>query len=1134
MRSFYFSSILITLIFLAGNTFSQEIRFRKIVDHVSGNGPILIVAQDRNGYLWYNEIGKGIFRFDGIEEKNYLAQQDNVNSLANNDVITLMIDRGNRIWLGYFGAGFSIFDQEKNSFTHYRHNALDPSTILSDTVTAFLEDRSGSVWIGTYRGLEKFDPVTQKFTHFPYKANDSTGLSFYAISSIFEDSKGTIWVGCNSPVLDGDKFYQGGLNQLDQQTGKFKHYFHDSANVNSLASNMVSAISEDSKGNLWVGTAGDGLHSLDRNTGRIKRYSFDPAQPTMLSRGAINYGNYGDHITFIYEDDEATLWIGTFQGGVQRYDPRTKQMWHYGQTRDPHGNFYMDSSAGFTGRTPYRITKGIDNHLYIASTDRQIYRVELRNPSIPFISLNGIDGNTFYSDKMRKALWIGTSGGLIRKNATTTQVWKHDPKNSNSLASDTIGAMRGDKEGNLWLGTNNGLCKFEPEKNRFTTYRNFPKGSDQNIITTIFQDKVGLMWNSMTNSGVDVFDPQKNLFKKNFRHNAKDSTSLISDQVYAITQGTDDVYWVATRAGISRLDSLRGSFKNYNPRQSFRTIYCDADGVIWVGSIAGLWRYNKEKDRFDVFMDPVVRREMGYILHIMEDNKKQLWVSAANAVYRINSKRDSVYTYGENYGVKYTGFDYSDNLIAEDGQIFLGDVKGYYAFYPETLVVNKEKPLVSITDFIISGKNNNTEISSRINKLVRNNELVKLEYDQNNFTIEYNAFDFGLPGSERFSFMLENYDEEWRIIGKEKRAYYFNVPPGKYVFKVRAVNRYDQWVEKSVAITIIPPWWKTWWAITLGIIALGGLIRWFVDIRSKRLKTVNQQLEQKVRSRTEELNRSLEELKTTQTQLIQREKMASLGELTAGIAHEIQNPLNFVNNFSEVNQELIEDLKSEILAGKTDSAIQLANDLAGNEEKINHHGKRADAIVKGMLQHSRSSAGQKEPTDVNAMADEYLRLAYHGLRAKDKSFNVTLNTEYDPAVGKLNMVSQDIGRVLLNLYNNAFFAVQTKGNTYHHSGEDAVADEQKKEGNTVYNPVVNVRTERLNGMVKITVKDNGNGIPEKIKDKIFQPFFTTKPTGQGTGLGLSLSYDIVKAHGGEIVVNSKEGEGAEFQLVFHV
>jgi len=290
---------------------------------------------------------------------------------------------------------------------------------------------------------------------------------------------------------------------------------------------------------------------------------------------------------------------------------------------------------------------------------------------------------------------------------------------------------------------------------------------------------------------------------------------------------------------------------------------------------------------------------------------------------------------------------------------------------------------------------------------------------------------------------------------------------------------------------------------------------------------VKAELELEVADRTaaltlqkEELEKTLSELKATQSQLIQSEKMASLGELTAGIAHEIQNPLNFINNFSELNAELVEEIKTAMQKGDLEEVNHLVNDLANNEHKINHHGKRADAIVKGMLLHSRSSGGIKESVNINELADEYLRLSYHGLRAKDKSFNATIKTDFDTGINTVSIVPEDIGRVLLNLINNAFYAVT----------------EKKKLQPANYEPTVQVSSKKVGNNIELAVKDNGNGIPDNLVDKIFQPFFTTKPAGQGTGLGLSLSYDIVKAHGGKLLVESKSSDqadsGTTFTIVF--
>ena len=300
--------------------------------------------------------------------------------------------------------------------------------------------------------------------------------------------------------------------------------------------------------------------------------------------------------------------------------------------------------------------------------------------------------------------------------------------------------------------------------------------------------------------------------------------------------------------------------------------------------------------------------------------------------------------------------------------------------------------------------------------------------------------------------------------------------------------------------------WRMYVLLTgLAILLFIGVLLWR---NSRQRKKANLLLS----SQKKELEAALQTLKSTQTQLIHSEKMASLGELTAGIAHEIQNPLNFINNFSEVNTELIDELQEAINSGSMTEAISISTSIKENEQKITYHGKRADTIVKGMLQHSRSSTGQKEPADINALIDECLRLSYHGLRAKDTLFNATIETNLDANIGTIKINSQDIGRVLLNLFTNSFYSVT----------------EKKKQVDETYNPVISVISKKLNNKIEIIIKDNGIGIPQTVLDKIFQPFFTTKPTGQGTGLGLSMSYDIVKAHEGDIKVETREGEGAEF------
>jgi signal transduction histidine kinase len=411
-----------------------------------------------------------------------------------------------------------------------------------------------------------------------------------------------------------------------------------------------------------------------------------------------------------------------------------------------------------------------------------------------------------------------------------------------------------------------------------------------------------------------------------------------------------------------------------------------------------------------------------------------------------------------------------------------------------------------------------------------------MPYDQNFIHFHYGSLNLVPHDATHYRYMLTGVDKNWSDITSDTSSVnYMNLQPGNYTFEVVSRNEDNSWGQPAkFSFSVEPPLWKTWWAYIIYASVSAFSIWRFIRYRSHQLIKEKRELENRVHLATEEitqqkeeiaaqrdsletqrndLEKTLVELKTTQTQLIQSEKMASLGELTAGIAHEIQNPLNFVNNFSEVSAELVDELGEELDKGNLEEAKGIAADVKQNLEKIRHHGKRADGIVKGMLEHSRTSTGQKQPTDLNKLADEYLRLAYHGLRAKDKSFNAELVMHFDENLPLTNVIPQDMGRVLLNLFNNAFYAVNQKSKT---AGAD-------------YKPTVEVVTSCAEGKVFVSVKDSGPGIPDSIKDKIMQPFFTTKATGEGTGLGLSLSYDIVvKGHGGNMQFNGKEGELTEF------
>ena len=1123
--------LLITCFLLStGIAFSQQPKFNRVLDNkVSNFGFVYSITQDQKGYIWFTSSTKGLQRYDGKKLTTYSNNADDPNSLINNLAFAVSADSSGNIWIGTFGSGVDRFDPATKKFTHFRHDPKDPASLSSDSVFVITTDRSGNIWVGTNRALDLFNPKTEKFTHyiidelFNYVV---TSTDFSAINAICEDRKGNIWVGWGDPFA-GKKDGVGGLARLDKASGKFIQYKYNAADPNSLSDNNVFDIYEDSKNNLWICTRGDGLQTLDRATGKFTRYTYyDPAHTEKLSRPPFT-GSPGDFTSFITEDAKGKLWIGSFSAGISMYDPVLQKTVHYGTVRNDKTNRYAkDTLNGFADSAVLRAFSTKDGLLWIVGINTDIYNIDFSSTTVPFVSLNAAAG-AFYYEEDKNVLWIQSDSGIIRRNLSNNQqkLFKHDTRNANSLSDKNVMAMLGDGEGNIWMATHgNGIEKFNIKTEQFTHIRkdkNNPASLVHDSTHTLFFDRQNYLWVG-THNGLSRMDIKTGNCT-NYLNDPKDSLSLGTGPINSIAQEKDGTIWVASFE-MQRLDTKTGKFRHYQSGSgTVLNIYIDATGKIWAAGFNGLYFFDPKKNSFKKFTNPVFPDGIDQVYGIIEDDKENLWLSTKNAIIKINKERGGVKIFNAAQGVQYISEDiWMENIKTKDGRLFLGSLKGYYTFKPDELVDERTAPLLQFTSFKIGSQEMVAGVGTVLKAPIWQTNNIKLSYRQNTISFEFDAIDYKSKGEIKYLYKLENYDDEWRDIGTEHKATFFNLPPGKYVLHVKAVNNDGSVAEKSMAITITPPWWKTWWAYCLYALIIAGAIWAFISYRSKALRRENLVLEQKVEHRTKQLKESLESLKATQSQLIQSEKMASLGELTAGIAHEIQNPLNFVNNFSEVNSELIAEMKDELAKGNIEEAKTIANDIDENEQKIIFHGKRADSIVKGMLQHSRSSSGQKEPTDINALADEYLRLAYHGLRAKDKSFNATMKTDFDESLEKINVIPQDIGRVILNLITNAFYACTERSRS--------VVNEKSKQGIAGYEPTVEVSTKKDGNNILIAVKDNGNGIPQKILDKIFQPFFTTKPTGQGTGLGLSLSYDILKAHGGELRVETKGGEGTVFTI----
>ncbi|MEO6453653.1 MAG: two-component regulator propeller domain-containing protein [Ginsengibacter sp.] len=1084
-------------------------------------GFITCMAQDSKGYMWFT--GTSLYRYDGYHVVTYKNDPLNPQSLSPSRLEYIYIDSNDIIWLGTVGQGMDRFDPATGIFTHYRYNPDDPSTLSNNTVTVILEDNKGSIWVGTHGGLNRLDKKTGKFTRFQKKLNDSTSLSNNQVRALYQDKKGVIWVGCGSPYNNETPQGEGGLNRMDTNTGKFVRYLHDPNNPNTLIDNKVRAMYEDSYGNFWVGTFGDGLHIMDRNKGTFKRYLYDPSHPEKLSSPEIK-GNYG--VSFIKEDKAGGIWIGAFLAGLNYFNPATSKLIRF--------KAETDNAKAFGENTVWCAAFSREGVLWI-TTQSNVYRIDPLRKNIAHTETGG--RVHAISEDTSGVIWMASDSGLIMRDSKNSSIkyFTNDAKDPGSISSNAILSVYHDRKNFLWAGTNKGLNLLNKNTKKFTRFQHDDKNINTIInggILSLAEDRQGGFWIA-TEEGLDVMDRQTGKFR-HFKHNPEDSNSISSNVVYKIFEDGSANLWIGTwhGGGINLLNRKTGQFKHYLYGSNIVDIFQSADGTLWVGTQGGLYRRNNESDDFSLYVDPASELGTANIVGITEDAKKNLWIGSQSAIIKLNVRLNETAVYGRKYGIiPNSSYDLNAYKTSK-GELLFGDGTGYYSFFPQDLSVRAIPPQLQITDFKIADvslKPGSYPLNVPLEKLTE----IKLKYKQNIFSIDFAAMHYSSIIENRHIFMLEGYDKKWRKAGLEKTASYFNVPPGKYTFKIKAAGSDGIWSEKMLTVIITPPWWLTWWAYAFYLIFITAVIWGIVHYRSRKLLREKKQLWRQVKARTDQvvkqkeeiskqhdnLKNTLEELKAAQAQLVQREKMASLGELTAGVAHEIQNPLNFVNNFAEVNSELIDELQNELNGGNKEEAISISNDIKENVQKIAYHGKRADAIVKGMLQHSRKNTGQQELVDINALADEYLRLSYHGLRAKDKSFNAAMKTDFDDSIGKISIVPQDMGRVFLNLFNNAFYTVA----------------EKKKGHPENYEPTVSVITKRENVKpdsyrVEIHVTDNGMGIPKKVLDKIYQPFFTTKPSGDGTGLGLSLSYEIIKAHGGEITVNTKEGEGSGFVI----
>ncbi|TVQ04425.1 MAG: GHKL domain-containing protein [Balneolaceae bacterium] len=1085
----------------------NRIDFTTPINHITSlyaDSANIIWITTRNGIYKYNPESTVL---------KTITEYDYSQAITLNYWNRILQDNEGNIWISNNFRGILKFDGISDHFEEITVSGISRGidNRMELVTTDFTIDKSGIFWFGTTSlGLLKYNPVENPFTVYTHDSATEGSISYNGIFGILESSisPGTIYVGTRGG---------GGLNIFDQQKKTFRQVVIQG--VQDMYGGSARTILEEADGSLWVGSWGDGLIKLDPDYREVNRYTHDPDSPNSISNNSVRV---------IKKDGNGVYWIGT-NNGLNLFDPDTGQFKQIQSlltrsfTKELHELLSQKllSNSKVAGIEEVEDYQNLTHTFEVEETGRYLIMAVgegtgdlmfdygwLEDASNnPVWSAEEINDSYYAGGAFKNRIFIdditldaGTYNlRYISDGSHSYENWNQEPPAFTGLWGITVLKLD-DSEPDASI-----LSILNQTRDEYSNYRLI---TGNNIRSIHVSDNS--VWIATDNNGLNKIDLDTYTVTT-YMHDEADSNTIISNVLLEIYEAPDGILWITTLEGLSRFDPVTEQFTNYTERDGLATNLLSSvipgdDGNLWITSQSG-------------------------ISHMVTN-------TAIEKITFVN--------YFSEDGLGGNSFIPLGSLRASDGMIYFGGDHGLVEF--SHFSPNLTPPDIVISDFRIANESVRTMgDDSPVSVSLYDLEEITLSHSQNYFSIDFLALHYANPQKNQYGYMLAGFDDDW-IYDNSTSASYANLKPGEYNFIVRASNSDGIWNEdgKSVKITILPPWWLTWWAYSLYLlIFIGGVFT--VDrvqrrriISRERKIALEKELQQKkeIENAYRKLEAAHENLKAAQTQLVQQEKLASLGQLTAGIAHEIKNPLNFVNNFSEVSREMITELREEIdgfltgfqTGGKTrlisneqkksaDLILELLVELESNQAKIHEHGTRADSIVKSMLQHSRGGSGKMEPTDLNAMIKEYTNLAFHGMRAGKDPINVDIELDLDEQIGMVHMIAEDFSRVLLNLCNNAFDAMRERLNS-----NDQAPNSKR------YSPKLTVRTQTSNGILIIEVEDNGPGIPDEIKDKILQPFFTTKKGTQGTGLGLSITHDIVKAHGGEILIESKTGRYTKFAI----
>ncbi|HAC15856.1 MAG TPA: hypothetical protein DCE78_07930 [Bacteroidetes bacterium] len=1105
----------------------------------------------------------GIAQYDNLTFKHFSSRE----GLTNNFVWDLHQDRYGYIWVGGL-SGLNKFDGY--TFTSFRNQAEDTTSLRSGVVLDVEEDLNGDILIGLSTG---FSIYSYEHDHF-YNINLPDSIpSFELVRDIYVENDNSYWLATLKGIYN--------LSKKSGQNYDFEYRFYPKQNFNEEFSRVTSIQPKDDQF-LWLGSD-EGLYEFNMVDHTYTK--FIPSDTTVAN--ALE-----NEIWTMHTDQNNHLWFATLSGLIQWEQGSDQPKWisTLGNSLfDLRGQPIQSITENAEGKLYFGISGDIGAMIFDPETNETtLFERKSGEPN----SMQENDGHYFFED-IDGNLWFGyhTNGMSIAFD----QSWRYDlnrltDSTEPGLPEHDIHQIVEDESGDLWFATHLGLIQTTEGEEGFKNYLPNPNVSPSHVDNQIsslvsFENKF-LTYSHSRN--FNVFDRQKQEFesiKANFQvtttilQNSIDGKFYFGSLSNKISQLSASDLKV-TEITVPLVDSLdfttNGTFILESNDQSIYAAYVrlltngvkfdfyllDSDinefehlpinlpldifafgmpipsrtqsNIIWYPTSSGLYRIDTSSFQMDLLFqsDASIFTDLSQE-SLYEDSEGYLWLPSQLGLIKLDPITQTL-TYLQSRP------DYGLQVFRTPTQLSTGEfvapgIGGYLRFDANNQVLVADINNIHVTDI---------RAGSTVFKTLTKPDPVSISHSENNITFSYLALNYSNPQVTRYRYRIVGYNDNWVEVGSQRMVFLANLPPGNYTFEVQAAQQYGTFgdITATQQFIVLPPWWRTIPAYILFALIFGGSIFAVDRFQRKRLltqereRTREKELEQAQKIKVAYVNLEVahENLKSAQTQLVQQEKLASLGQLTAGIAHEIKNPLNFVNNFSSVSVEMLDDaildlkslkkdlqkadINADALLKTTDETLHVLNDVRINLSKIHDHGTRADGIVKSMLLHSRGGSGKRESTDFNFVVKEYVNLAYHGMRASKNPISVDIEMNLGEYVGEFSMISEDFSRVVLNLCNNAFDALRDKINAQTDDPKSKLSE------SVAFKPVLKVRTSRNGKTVLLEIEDNGPGIPDDIRDKILQPFFTTKKGTMGTGLGLSITHDIIKAHGGELYIESEPGK----------